>query len=802
MRSLLIGLALFPGWCLAQTITLLDRQSLQPVAGVLITASGSTASRFTNDQGRFELSALGSPTAIRFEHVSYITKDLPVTELAVRHTVYLQQRNYDLKEVVISANRFQEDKRDVPEQIAVIKARDMAFLDQPSTGDLLQNSGTLFVQKSQAGGGSPVIRGFEANRVLLVVDGVRMNNAIYRSGHLQDIMTVDQNALERIEVISGPASVAYGSDALGGVVHLFTRSAPFRDSTGLATSGGAFVRYSSANSERTAGVQFGVSGQRVSSFTSITASDFGDLRQGSVRDPRYAEFGLRSFHVEHQNGQDVVVPNEKPNVQIGTAYKQLDVLEKLRLRSGARTVHQLNLQLSTSSDVPRYDRLSEYSVTPTGEIIPAQAEWYYGPQQRLLVAYTLELEKHRAFDLARITPSFQSITQSRHTRRSGSNLLGSRTEQVLVQAINADLEKRFARHEFRYGVEAYRNEVRSNATRRDIETGATSYLSTRYPNGGSTMQSVAAYLTHTFEINEHWVLSEGIRATYVGLDATFTDDADFQFLNGEVIQRNAAFNWRIGGAYMPGRDWRFTVLGSTGFRAPNVDDLGKVFDSTPGQVVVPNPDLDPERTFNAEVGASKSFAKKVTVEVNAFHTWLTDALVVSAFRAEGRDSLVYDGVQSKVTALTNGGAAYVHGGSGKVAVEINDKLVLKNGITYTYGRLRSGTEEVPLDHIPPVFGRSGLEFRTKRIRSEVYVLYNGWKRLADYSGSGEDNLASATVDGMPAWWTLNLRASFTLSRHASIQCGIENIADANYRTFASGVSAPGRNFQVSLRSVF
>lgn len=160
------------------------------------------------------------------------------------------------------------------------------------------------------------------------------------------------------------------------------------------------------------------------------------------------------------------------------------------------------------------------------------------------------------------------------------------------------------------------------------------------------------------------------------------------------------------------------------------------------------------------------------MEVNAFHTWLTDALVVSAFRAEGRDSLVYDGVQSKVTALTNGGAAYVHGGSGKVAVEINDKLVLKNGITYTYGRLRSGTEEVPSDHIPPVFGRSGLEFRTKR-EFEVRCTYftTVGNDLRTYSGSGEDNLASATVDGMPAWWTLNLRASFTLSRHASIQCG-------------------------------
>ncbi|NJN34367.1 MAG: TonB-dependent receptor plug domain-containing protein [Saprospiraceae bacterium] len=67
------------------------------------------------------------------------------------------------------------------------------------------------------------MRGFEASRVLLVVDGVRMNNLIYRSGHLQNAITVDQNMLDRVEVLFGTASTVYGSDALGGVVHFFTK---------------------------------------------------------------------------------------------------------------------------------------------------------------------------------------------------------------------------------------------------------------------------------------------------------------------------------------------------------------------------------------------------------------------------------------------------------------------------------------------------------------------------------------------------------------------------------------------------
>lgn len=803
--ALMVGIV---GLCTAlnaQTITIIDKVTLRPIEGAALTSEQPKASALTDADGQVDIGRFNGSAAIVITHMGHRTRTVSHADLQTQPTYALTESAHELDEFVSSASRFEERKRDVPEHIDIIKRRDIAFLDQQTTPDLLQNSGAVFVQRSQMGGGSPVIRGFEASRVLLVVDGVRMNNAIYRAGHLQDVMTVDQNALERIEVISGPGSVVYGSDALGGVIHLMTRLSAFNDTAGLAVGGGAFLRTSAANGEKTASATVELRGRRWTSLTTVTASDFGDVRQGSVRNPFHGEWGLKPFVVERENGTDVVRPNDDPNVQVASAYKQIDVFEKLRVRTGEHMVHQLNFQLSTTNDVPRYDRLGEYTVDTAGNYIPSWSQWYYGPQKRMMVAYTLELDGgNRFFTNARITPSYQAIEQSRHNRRFNSSGLGHNTENVTVLGFNADFEKRMGKHELRYGLEYYTNDVASEAYREDINTGASSYRTTRYPNGGSTMNMLAAYVTHTMEVSDKVVISEGLRFNKVDLESTFADDQDFQFLNGTYAQSNSALNWRLGLMYLPGSDWRFNVLASTGFRAPNVDDMGKVFESTPGTVIVPNTGLKPETTTNFELGISKTIDKRFTVEATGFYTLYTNALTVGPNTVNGQDSIDYDGVMSKVTSLTNAKEAYIYGAQGQLVMAFDEHFTLRSGLTYTYGRIQTDTTDYPLDHIAPVYGRTGLEWRANRVRAEFYALYNGWKRLRDYNlaAGSEDNIQYATENGTPAWYTLNVRASYAFTRNVSLQMGLENIQDTNYRAFASGVSAPGRNFQVSLRASF
>ena len=150
--------------------------------------------------------------------------------------------NDTLREVVVSASRWEQEIKNVPARVTGISSKSNEFTNPQTTADMLQNTGQIFVQKSQAGAGSPVLRGFETNRVLLVVDGIRMNNAIYRGGHVQDVITLDNAILDKTEVLFGPSSTMYGSDALGGVIHFYTKNPKLNLKTG-----NAYVRYSSAN---------------------------------------------------------------------------------------------------------------------------------------------------------------------------------------------------------------------------------------------------------------------------------------------------------------------------------------------------------------------------------------------------------------------------------------------------------------------------------------------------------------------------------------------------------------------------
>lgn len=207
----------------------------------------------------------------------------------------------DLSEIVISASKFPEKKRNVAQRIDVINSKFIATVNAQNTGDLLINTGNVFVQKSQQGGSSPVVRGFEASRVLLVVDGVRMNNLIYRSGHLQNAITLDQNMLESMEILYGPASTLYGSDALGGVIHFRTKAPKLAlDGKNTFISGNGFSRYSSANNEKSIHADFNIGGKKFAWLQSYTFSEFGDVKMGRNYPDQYPSFGRRFIHNSHQ----------------------------------------------------------------------------------------------------------------------------------------------------------------------------------------------------------------------------------------------------------------------------------------------------------------------------------------------------------------------------------------------------------------------------------------------------------------------------------------------------------------------
>ncbi|MPM75895.1 hypothetical protein SDC9_122889 [bioreactor metagenome] len=450
--------------------------------------------------------------------------------------------------------------------------------------------------------------------------------------------------------------------------------------------------------------------------------------------------------------------------------------------------------------MPRYDRLSQMS---GGNL--TYAEWFYGPQTRALGALSFETEAFRFADNARFTASYQSISEDRISRKFNKGTRKHQEETVDVMGFYADLTKNVNAHEFRYGLEVRSDNAESVAFGEDVETGEIAYDQvSRYPDDYNKMLNAAAYLSHAWELNDKWVSSQGIRFTHVTLESAWTDTmmvlTGFPF-DKTLEQTNNALSGNIGFVYKAGKGWRLAVNGASGFRAPNVDDVGKVNDSNSGDnlLIIPSPDLKPEISYTGEFTVGKLFNNKVWFENTVFYTFLDNAIVKRPVQLNGADSVLFDGTMCEVQANTNAGSAYVYGVQSSLTAEVTRHFSIRSYLNWTYGRV---DDDTPLDHIPPAFGQTSFRLNMDKFMGEFYIRYSAAKRLEDYSPSGEDNIAYATAYGNPAWTTLNVRASYQINSSLQFQAGVENIMDVHYRKFASGLSSAGRNLIVALRATF
>lgn len=702
-----------------------------------------------------------------------------------------------LDEVTITSQKFLKNKKFISQKVDVISQKEIEFQNYQNTADMMQNSGTLAVQKSQQGGGSPVIRGFEASRIVLLVDGIRMNNLIFRAGHLQNIITVDENMLESADIFYGSASTQFGSDALGGAINLNTKKALFA-SEKKGWSGNILSRYSSVNEEKSAHIDLNYGAANFASLTSFSFNDFGDLKMGKKQNHDEPFFGERPYYIETVNGVDQLTANDDKYVQKFTAYKQYDFMQKFAFKQSNGNVHSLNFQYSTTTDIPRYDRLTD----PNGTGL-RNAEWFYGPQKRLLGVYNFS--KKNAFlgsDLS-LDVSYQNVEESRHNRRVGNYNLQNRIEKVSVYGLNAILKRHFTKGELVYGLESYFDDLCSSAYSNNVNTGTETVIDSRYPNGKNNMFRNDLFATYNQTISKKTNWNIGLRVGYVTLKSTIDDNTFFELPATSASQNNFTYSGTIGLIHKPSDEVSLIANVSSGYRAPNIDDLTKVFESAAGNVIVPNEDLKPEKTVTTDLGFRiNSKNKRFELETTFFYTRFFDAIVTDDYTYNGQSVIIYDGVPSQVLANQNKKKAFVTGFTSSLKMYVIDNLLFSANYTYTMGRVVEDGNHSPLDHIAPYYGKVGLSYTKSIFAIEAYMLYNGKKNIKDYVLNGEDNEQYAPVGGMPAWQTYNAKASVSLFKHATLFAGVENILDTQYRTFASGMNAPGLNvyggFKLSL----
>jgi len=773
-----------------QQITILDLGTGRPVENVALFNKDKSVSAISDAFGKADLGSFAADDSIFLQHSSYELGGYTRHELVFGSgRVHLKRRNIMMEEFVVSAVKGKEKKGETPYMIDVLGPEQLQTSAYQTSADILLESGNVMVQKSQGGGGSPILRGFEANKILLVVDGVRMNNAIYRSGHLQNSITIDNSILDRVEILFGPSSIIYGSDALGGVIHYYTRDPEYN-----ATHASVHGQFSTANLGKIIHGDFNIGKKKIANTTSLTLSDYDDIRSGKNRKADWGDWGLVKHYASRLGENDSTIANPDPHIQKNTGYRQLDLLSKTSYAPSDLLDIFLNLQLSTSSKVDRFDQLNDYD----GDYMK-YAEWHYGPQNRFLSSLQAVYKKHNPlFSSMTATVAFQKIDEDRITRKFKVNDKLFQEEDVFVYSATFDFTRLMKKgHRLFYGLEVNHNDVRSSARYENIINGSISDALTRYPEGGSHTNSFSAYGNYKMLVNPKVLFNLGLRYHYGMLRSTFTD-SNLPF--SEIKINNGAATGSASVVFSPQNTWKYKFIFATGFRNPNVDDYGKV--RAKGEfVTVPNENLDPEYTYNLEIGVSKAFPGIATISGGVWFTYMNNAIVRINHSLNGSDSLLYDGQYYRIITNANASLATLQG----ISLNLNSALPGNFSFrgSFNYLRGRDITNGVPLAHIPPIFGRFSAGYVFRKFTTEAYVAYGGRKYWSELSPYGEDNEDEAIADfGFPAWSTFNLRTQYRINERFMAQFEIQNILDRFYKVFASGVGAPGRNFVLTFRANF
>jgi hemoglobin/transferrin/lactoferrin receptor protein len=785
--------------CNAQILTITDNESGSGLELVTLLSDDPRATAVTNAKGQVNLHAFKGAAKIEIRCLGFKTLYKSYAELsAMDFTLSLPSAFVEIDEVVVSATRWNQSARRVPSKVVAITPAQVALWNPQTAADLLGASGEVFIQKSQQGGGSPMIRGFAANRLLYAVDGVRMNTAIFRSGNIQNVISLDPFAIEHTEVFFGPGSIIYGSDAIGGVMSFQTLQPQFSHDSVPLIKAQAVSRFSSANQEITNHFNIKIGWRKWASVTSFTYTKFGNLRMGTNGPDDY----LKRFTVIRQDSADRILENPDPLVQDPTGYTQTNLMQKVRYQPNKHLDLQYAFHLSETSDFARYDRLVELHANR----LPVFAVWNYGPQvwrmHHLTAAYD---RRGLLFNRATLRVAHQYFQESRIDRGFQNSRLRTQLEEVRAFSINLDLEKSSGSHRLFYGAEYVGNDVSSVGSAVHIQTGAPIAVPDRYP--GSTWQSMAAYLNYQYTLSDYWLVQAGFRYNFFQLQSDFNRHLSFfPFdFNRSNLQKDAT-TASLGLVYNPDRYTKLTLNGNTGFRAPNVDDIGKIFEFGPGEVVVPNTNLKAEYASNAELNVARQFGERWKLDVTGFYTYLDAAMVRRPFQVRGQDSITFGEERSKVFAIQNAAFTQVYGFHAGFDLDLSRGFSLSSRYNFQRGYEEMDNGQVSRSrHAAPAFGTTRLSYQSERVQLQLYMQYSAEVRFEELNPEEQSKTFLYAKDAQgrpyaPGWHTLNFKALVKLNSHWTVTAGVENLTDQRYRPYSSGIAAPGRTIILAIRA--
>jgi len=770
MRYLTILFIFFGLKLNAQEIILLDALTELPIEGVSVSSKIKDLGVISNNMGITNLSVFSSKETLIIQHIAY-QKIEQIKSSIQQKTIFLVLKTHSLENVEIT-----ESKESLKSTLKHLKITPAIMLKSQSaqTSDLLEKTMGVSIQNSQNGGGSPNLRGMEANRLLIVVDGIPLNNTIFRSGHLQSTATINPIFLKDAEVLFGPASVAYGNGAMGGAILFSTKRPENKNSTQFTQ------QYESSSDAVFTSIISNYKTNNSANISGFSLKSYGNLKMGSNRKHGFKNWGKEAIITEN-------------NIQKGTAYQQADFFHKTLFKLSNTNFLLFNSQFSTSSNINRFDKLNDIK---DGE--QKYKNWYYGPQKRFFQSARLKnYFQNFASDESVFTVAYQNIKESRHKQKNGDELLNNRTETLHILDFKSDFLKQFNRFKLNYGFDSRFQKLNSTANLSDKNTHF--YNTTRYPDGGANVINNAIYSQINLDCTKNLLLLVGSRYSINSLSATFQDTTVIHLPFNGIRVHNKSLSNSLQLVYKYNPSLRINGAVSNGFRNPNTDDIGKVFSKNDLSVIVPNNNLSPEKSLNIETGIHLKIKNIITVQLQIFQTQITDAIERREATLNELDSMNYDGEMMKIMMNTNIGRATIKGLNFAYQLKINKQFSHNTIINALHGETVDG---LPLAHIPPTSITSTLNYEYNNQAISLSTHYNALKKAIDYDLGGVDNLEEATQIGNPSWYTLSLKYSNSLDKNLTFIAGIQNIMDIHYKTFGSGISASGRNFTLSLRANF
>lgn len=641
-----------------------------------------------------------------------------------------------LDEVVVTALRSKQKELFIPYSVKTVNRQYLQDINPRTTPEALMGINGVFVQKTNHGGGSPFVRGLTGNQTLLLIDGIRLNNSTFRYGPNQYLNTIDPYSINRIEVAKGTGSVQYGSDALGGVIHVITAD-PVFSNDGSALHGRVAGKYMTGDMEKTARGDVSYAAQNFGIMGGFSYRNFGDLIGGDTT-------GKQSLSGYDEWAFDTKAKFAvRKNMQLTLAYQHL-------MQFNVPVYHKLKLENFALNE--------------------------FDPQKRSLGYTRLNVQGSKTWiKEVEMIASWQATREGRNSLKNASNTLRKEKDGINTFGFTVDILSQFSEiWTANSGFELYHDKVKSDRQDINVQTGAVQSLRGLYPND-SEYGNYSVFSLHRFNI-KNWFIDAGVRYNHFNIQISDTTLGNIK-INPQALVGNLAILYSIRQRHS------IYVTLSNGYRAPNVDDMGTL-GIVDFRYEIPTADLKPEKSLNAELGY-KFKAKRLSGTIAGFYMKLNN--LITRVKVDGS---MISGYQ--VYRKENVEKASIKGLESEVTFQLAKAWAVMGGIAYAYGE--NLTTKEPLRRVPPFNGKLSATWRHQKWFAGIeWMSAAKQDRLAQ--GDKDDN--RIPTGGTPGWNLLNMYASYQLSM-TRFNLGLQNIFNEDYRTHGSGINGYGRSAWLQL----